>query len=370
MKILYCIPGLNHSGGMESVVIRKANHLAEHTGHEILILVCGKEGRTSFFPLSPKIRVYDLDLPSFNGFHALPARRRMRRFLEEIRPDICISTGGRDLFFLSRMENGGRKICEFHFARNRMRLKHQGKFLGTIRDLRYQRRFAKAVARMDAFVVLTREDRTAWRERFPDTLQIYNPCPDVSRERAALEAKRCIAIGRLEDQKNYPDMIRIWQEVDRRHPDWRLDIFGEGRQAGRIERLIRQAGLEDKVRLMGTTQDVPAALLQHSCLLLTSRYEGFPMVLLEAAAYGVPAVSYRCQSGPAEIIEDGISGFLTEPGDIGGFADRLRRLIEDDNLRKRMGAQGHKTAERFRIDAVMAEWERLFRSLADTGRSS
>ena len=369
MKIVYCIPGLNNAGGTESVVLRKANYLAEHTEHRIAILVCGKEGRTSFFPVSPKIRIFDLDLHSYNGFHALTARKRMRRFLASYRPDICLSTGGKELFILSGMKDGSRKICEFHFARNRMQLKYAGVFLGKIRSAFYRRRFEKAIAAMDAFVVLTREDQAVWQEKFPGTLQIYNPVPDAADGKAPLESRRCLAIGRLEDQKNYPDMIRAWALVDRKHPDWGLDIVGSGRKAGQIRQMIREAGLEDKVRLIGTTRDIPGVLRTHSCLLMTSRYEGFPMVLLEAAAHGVPAVSYRCQCGPAEIIRDGESGFLVRPGDVDGFAERICRLIEDDGLRRRMGAASAEQSERFRIDRIMAEWERLFQSLADVRRN-
>lgn len=365
MKILYCISGLDNAGGTESVVLRKANYLADHTGHEIHILVCGKERRRSFFPVSPKIRIHDLGVHSYNGFHFLTARRKMLPFLQELRPDICISTAGKELFILAGLKDGSRKICEFHFARNRMQMRHRGKFLGGIRSLRYRRRFEKAIVAMDAFVVLTKEDQKAWQEILPSTLQIYNPCPETSGGTAPLKAKRCLAIGRLEDQKNYPDMIRAWAEVNRRHPEWSLDIFGSGCQAELIGKLIRKAGLEDKVRLMGTTQDIPRELLTHSCLLLTSRYEGFGLVLVEAAAHGVPAVSYRCQSGPSEIIADGVSGFLVEPGDITGFADRICRIIEDDALRESMGAKGREMAERFRIETVMEEWERLFRTLAE-----
>lgn len=363
MKLLYCLHGLNNSGGMESVVLRKANYLAEHTEHEVSILVCGKKGRNAFFPVSPKIRIYDLGLRSYHGFRFLPARRRMARFLNELRPDICISTGGKELFIISRIKDGSRKICEFHFSYNRLKLKYKGKFLGGLRSLLYRYRFEKALSRIDNFVVLTREDQAIWRPRFPKTLQIYNPCPETTGEAAPLTAKRCIAVGRLSDEKNYPDMIRAWAQVARKHPDWSLDIFGSGRQAEQIGKMIVEAGLEQQVRLMGTTQDIPQALLSHSCLLLTSRYEGCPMVLLEAAAHGVPAVSYRCKSGPSEIIEDGGSGFLVNPGDISGLADRVCRIIEDEDLRKRLGAGSIKQAERFRLVNVMAEWERLFRDL-------
>ena len=366
MKITYLIHGLHNSGGMENVVLRKANWLAEHTAHEVSILVCRKKGRNAFFSVSPKISLYDLGIPTYSFPFAGKARRRLRRFLEEHRPDICISTGGRDLFCLADMTDGSRKICEFHFSRHSTYTKHQGKWFGRLRDFLFRRQFEKAVVRMDAFVVLTREDRQAWLPDFPNTLQIYNPSPDLPVEegrQAALGAKRCIAVGRLENQKNYPDMIRAWAEVHRRHPDWTLDIFGRGSRAKALEKAICKAGLAGNVRLMGTTRKIVDELLAHSCLLLTSRFEGCPMVLLEAGACGVPAVSYRCPNGPAELIEEGESGFLVEPGDVQGFAERVCRVIEEEELRQRMGRRSREIAADFRIDAIMPQWLKLFRSL-------
>lgn len=367
MKLLYLIHGLQNAGGMESVILRKANWLAENTGHEVSILVCGPKGRNSFFPVSPKVRIYDLGVNSYNGFHAFAARRHMSRFLEEHRPDICISTGRREIFFLSRIDDGSRKICEFHFSYNWLGLKYKGRFLGRIRHRRYTRRFVKALEKMDGFVVLTHEDRAAWGRIGLQPWQVYNPCPEPAENPAPLDAKRFIAIGRLSSEKNYPDMIRVWAEVHRRHPDWGLDIFGGGKQRDRIERAVSEAGLDGSVRLMGTTKDVEGELLSHSGLIMTSHCEGFPMVLLEAAACGVPAVSYSCQSGPSEIIEDGRSGFLVGQGDVSAMADRICRLIEDAELRKAMGRRSREISGRFRIESIMQEWLRLFESLPPRG---
>ena len=224
------------------------------------------------------------------------------------------------------------------------------------------------VARLDGFVVLTRSDREDWARRIPFPSQIYNPLTFSSEEKALLEEKRCIAVGRLSYEKNFSDLVKAWTSVARECPDWRLDIFGDGPLRGRLSAEIRSAGLDGTVRLMGRTRDIRHELLGSSLLVMTSRYEGFPMTLLEAAEAGLPLVSYSCPKGPAEIIRDGENGFLVEPGDTAALAGRVISLIKDASLRKEMGRKAAQTAAAFSLDKIIPQWIRLLEEL--TGSSS
>ena len=178
-------------------------------------------------------------------------------------------------------------------------------------------------------VVLTKEDARAWDERVPCLAQIYNPVTLQDAVVSPLERKRMVALGRLVPQKDFPSMIRAWRMVAQRHPDWTLDIYGEGYQKPKLGKMISHLGLDGKVRLMGVREHLQDELADSCGMVMSSAYEGFPLALLEGAASGLPLVSYDCSRGPSEIVKDGINGFLVRRGDEKGLAERICRLIED-----------------------------------------
>ena len=246
-------------------------------------------------------------------------------------------------------------MAEFHFSHDTLLVKGQRRKL---------RALEQAVGGLDCFVVLTKEDREAWAPYCDRLEQIYNPADYVPGELAPLEAKRCISGGRFEKQKNYDDMVRVWKKVHARHPDWTLDLYGNGKKKARTEALIRQEGLEGAVRVHPATPHFKDEMMASSMYLMTSLYEGFPMVLVETAAIGLPCVCTTCPCGPAEFIEDGVNGMLSAPGDIDGMADKVCTLIEQPELRRSMGREINKKAADFTPDRILDQWDRLFRRLA------
>ncbi len=212
-------------------------------------------------------------------------------------------------------------------------------------------------------VVLTKADKEDWEKVRPDVEQIYNPLTFVSDEVSPLTGKRCVAVGRLEAQKNFKDLIKAWKTVDGRHPDWTLSIFGKGSQENELRNLIKDSGLAGKVILEGGTSDIRKELLDSSCLVMSSRYEGFPMVLLEALTTGLPIVSYDCPKGPSEIVTIGANGYLAKVGDTGTLAQGICSVIANEDLRKRFGAESKRRSENFTLEKTMERWDRLFSSL-------
>lgn len=360
MRLAYCIHSLHNSGGMERVLTLKANALAALPGYEVHIIAAALHGRKPCFATDPAVRVHDLDLNE----HLHPRRyfRRLEALLCEIRPDITVSLAGTELKALPKMQDGSVKMAEFHFSHDKFYLKY-----GRTAYARWRtRRLEKAVSRLDRFVVLTREDQTDWQKALPDFLveQIYNPLTFQSPDKAALQNKRCIAVGRLEYQKNFTDLIRAWRIVAEKHPDWTLDIFGEGSDRKRLEKEIATAGLKGKVVLRGRSNQIRQEMLASSCLVMSSRFEGFPMVLLEAAACGLPMVSYACPMGPSEIIRNGENGYLAPAGDVQALAEGILAVIEHPN-RQQLGAASAKTAEAFTPDIIIPQWCSLFESVVE-----
>jgi glycosyltransferase involved in cell wall biosynthesis len=167
----------------------------------------------------------------------------------------------------------------------------------------------------------------------------------------------------MRKQKNFGELIRAFAIVAERHPDWTLRIFGGGPNQDRLEKLVAKRGLEGKVVLKGQEKHLGERLSEASIYALSSRREGFPMVLLEAMSKGLPVVSYDCPTGPREIVRDGANGLLVPHRDIEGLAAGLVRMIEDEELRRRCGAGALATAEGYAPELIAARWERLLDEL-------
>ena len=141
------------------------------------------------------------------------------------------------------------------------------------------------------------------------------------------------------------------------YPDWTLQILGEGPQRAALEDLADSLGVRDNVHLTGWADRPQTALLEAGAFVLPSRYEGFPNALLEAMACGLPCLAFACDSGPAEIIRDGVDGLLVPPGNVDALAETLRQLVSDEAKRARLGGRAVEVASRFSIEAFFTRWE-------------
>jgi len=346
---------------MERVLSLKASYLAEMDGYEVHIISASLKGRKHFFPLSAKVQLHYLDCRDHPA--GIIYARKLETLLKEIGADICISMCGGELHVLPGLKDGSVKIAEFHFTHKKYLLKYGQNAIGRMYALMRTRRLENSVRKLRAFVVLTKEDMRSWEGTAPGLTQIYNPLTFSADQAASLDQKTFIAVGRLEVQKNYPDMLSAWKIVAERHPDWQLKIFGKGDCRHSLMKQISSLGLDGKVLLMGHTKNIREEMLASSGLVMSSLYEGFPMVLLEAQAAGLPIVSYTCPCGPAEIVEDGKSGILVKPGDVEGLASGICRLIEDEEFRCNCGRNSYEGARRFEMDGIMQKWDSLFKSL-------
>ena len=389
MKIVYCLFGVYSTGGIERVTTVKANWLAEH-GYEVYLVTTGHAGRSSYYPLHPSIKHIDLglcydeagELSRFTVYRRnYPKYRRHREELEklfaDIRPDIAVAAGWHEGSFLFQLKDGSKKIIEHHgwrhanvalypvylrelgyvtaMTRFKYWLRTLWGNLMTYKQGRYDRQF-------DRLVVLTEEDKT-YCSHCPTTSVIPNPITTPSWEVSPLSDKVILAVGRLDNQKNFPELIDIWALIAKDYPDWKLRIVGEGYTDVRILKKVKEHGLEEQFELCPFTKEIQKHYLSASIYAMTSAFEGLPLVLVEAESMGLPLVSYACPCGPRDIIRDGQDGFLVEPGDKETFAARLRQLIEDEELRRRMGQAAKINSQRFSLDNVMKQWVDLFAEL-------
>jgi glycosyltransferase involved in cell wall biosynthesis len=218
---------------------------------------------------------------------------------------------------------------------------------------------------LDALVVLTEGDRDDYRaldglrvERIP------NPTPPVDGGVAALEAPVVVAAGRLTSQKGFDLLIPAFAPVASRHPDWTLRIYGGGPERAALQALIEAHGLQGRVELMGPTRRLGQALAEASVFVLSSRFEGFGLVILEAMSVGLPVVSFDCPRGPGEIITSGRDGTLVAPEDVAGLSEALDELVSDPWRRRAYGAAALETAAGYDQREIGARWEALLDDLA------
>jgi glycosyltransferase involved in cell wall biosynthesis len=221
--------------------------------------------------------------------------------------------------------------------------------------------------RLDALTVLTRDDERDYGELLAAAptrvVRIPNALPPLDGGTSALDARVVVAAGRLNRQKGFDLLVPAFAEVLRAAPDWELRIYGTGPERAALQRQIASLGVDGGVRLMGATPQLGSALAEGSLFVLSSRFEGFGMVLVEAMSKGLPVVSFDCPRGPSEIVTDGVDGLLVPAGDVHALAAAMLRVIGDEAFRRRAGAAALQAAQRYDLAAIGAEWEVLLEDL-------
>jgi len=229
----------------------------------------------------------------------------------------------------------------------------------------------RTLGRLDALVVLTEDDRRDYGALAvagrPRVVRIPNAVPRLGGGVSDLRAPVVAAAGRLLTQKGFDLLIEAFAQVAERRPGWQLRIYGAGSEGPALRHLVVERGLSERVLLMGATQHLGEALAQASLFALSSRFEGFGMVIVEAMSKGLPVVSFDCPRGPSEIIEPGVDGLLVPPEDVDALAAALVELIDDEDARRRMGAAALRKAARYDMAAVGARWDELLEALLPSG---
>ncbi len=170
---------------------------------------------------------------------------------------------------------------------------------------------------------------------------------------------RIVALGRLVPQKGFDLLLQAFARLGPQWDAWTLRIYGEGPQRVELEALIGNLGLHQRVELVGWTDAPGEVLRQADVFVLSSRYEGFPNVLVEAMACGVPVIAFDCPSGPAEIIHTGEDGILVPAGDVATLADALENLMSDQRERQRLSENARRAVARFALPTILEQWETL-----------
>ena len=377
MNILYCIPHLYNAGGMERVVTQKINWFVSHTDHTVTVVTTERTPNGMpdvYFPLDPRVEVIHLNI-DFNADYAKPLfskwvghMRRMRAYRRALEMiiithtiDLCISTGGKEIAFLHQMPC--RSIAEMHFAKEqRLQLlmaNHRGwlwSMLGRIRTAQ----LVRAVQPLEQLVVLTEQDKHAWEQAgCTNVICIPNSCSlDGQQIPKAPKTKTVLAVGRLHEQKGFDLLLQAWRRIETDHPEWTLRIVGEGEKRAELEQQITDLHLQHAV-LAGHSEDIKKEYAEASLFVLSSRYEGLPLALIEAMWSGMACVAFDCMYGPAELIADG-RGWLVPDGDIEALSAQLGyAMTHPQEVAQRASKAQAYAQETYSEAAIMPKWREI-----------
>ncbi|MGL5153027.1 MAG: glycosyltransferase family 4 protein [Clostridium sp.] len=377
MKIYFLTLDIFGMGGTIRTVLNVANYLADQN-YEVEIISVLRYRKENFFKINPKIRVVVLHdmvkrakqpktikgkiskkLSSLNSklihkddeglkHFSLLTDIKMKQYLNSIKSGVLIST--RPSFNIVSAKYVNKNVIKI--GQEHLNL--------SIYPRTLQRDIKAYYPKLDYLATLTNDDTEDYKKLFQDTdlkiVKLTNSLPIFEGRKSTLDNKTIIAAGRLVPQKGFDMLIEACEEIVEKAPDWRIKIFGSGPDKQMLTEMIQEKRLYNNVILMGPTQDMEEELCKSSIYALSSRFEGFGMVIIEAMQCGVPVVSFDCPKGPSEIIENNVDGILVENGDVKGFSKGLLELINNDEKRKSMGEKGLENVARYSIEEIGKLW--------------
>jgi glycosyltransferase involved in cell wall biosynthesis len=358
-------------GGIARTVANLANHLSRT--HPVRVISYRQSRGRPRFPLSRSVRrtvlqrrKQELDqldewLDKYSSvLRPRPASMTLRtdrllwRAIRSVRSGVLVTTRPSLHLAASRFARTG----VVTIAWDHMNFPHRTRIPGQLEVIRAARR------RLSGYVVLTQQDADDHARMMPEApapTVIHNSFSwPVSETPAPLDSNVVVYAGRLVAGKGLMRLVRCFAEATAERPDWQLHLYGKGRKRAEIAALAASLGVEDRVKLMGYTRDLPSVLAGASAFAMASLSEGFPMVLIEAMSVGLPLIAFDCPRGPREIIDDGSNGLLIPDDDLAAYTAGLVKLMDDDALRRRLGAQALADSREYTIDQIGARWEELF----------
>lgn len=360
MKLLYVTDAFAVFGGMERVLADKMTYLVRHFGYEVVLLTVNQGEHALPFPMHPLVKHVDLNVRMHQqyAFHGIKRyfvhrqlvallKNNLRKTLLQINADVIVCAKLDFVGVLNEVRGNVPLVVESHTL-CKADYYEDASFLRRLHVWGYKRQVRKA----DAVVALTEGDAKDWQAYNRNVFVLPNVVHlNETSNYSSCTEKRIVFVGRFTKQKDFVSLLRIWSIVHARHSDWTLDVYTDGK--------VEAPG----IRVFKPVANIMEKYIDSSILLLTSLFEPFGLVLPEAMSCGLPVVSFDCPYGPADIITDGVDGFLIKNRDVQAFADRVCQLIEDKELRVRMGQAAIKSSQRYRADVIMPKWKELFESL-------
>ena len=380
MKIAYILSSFFAKAGTERILSDKMNYLANRYGYDITFITYEQGNHPMAFSLDKRIRVIDLNTRFFPLYKLNPVRRviaksfqkrklksKLHDVLSVVNPDFVVLTTYDFDKYGSILTLPYRFVIESHicisdvrqeFRQHNVILKLFGKYLDSIHF--------KTMNKADALVSLTSADKTNWEKHvnipifvIPNLVTVYPNDISCYSERS----NRIICVGRLTRQKGFDYLIKAWALIANKYPGWKIDIFGSGDLEDFLIQMIDNYNLKESITINKPTSNIFEEYDRSSIYVLSSRYEGFGLVLLEAMSFGIPCISFNCPHGPSDIITNGEEGILVPVGDINKLAESIEWMITHKEERERMSQNSREKVKYYLAENIMPQWVELFNKI-------
>ena len=358
MKICFVSGVISRSGGTERVGIMIANELARR-GYDVSILSFWNQG-DPFFECDKLVKIYYLLNPKTEGKlyrTFLYPIVKMRLFVKKYKFDVVIDIDTLLSYYTLRAIKGtkAKHIAWEHFN-----------YYQTMSDKRRLDSIRLIQKYSDQLLVLTQQDYKSYIEKGnfkKDKISyIYNPTPFEDKKKSLRNEKIFLAVGRLTEQKGFDLMLAAWKYVENQLDEWKLVIVGSGEDEQKLNDIIEQNNLS-RVELVPRTDNIESWYNKASLYVMSSRYEGFPMVLLEAMAKGIPIISFDCVTGPGELVQNGKTGVLVEDGNVSKLAYEMVNLAKDEKRQDDYADVSLKVIKNFYTSSIVDKWEYVLKKI-------
>lgn len=383
-KLAFLCNNMKSTNGVERVLSQRLSLLAESGMYEVYLITYNQYGAPFSFPISDKVHYIDLatryiERCSYHGlfqyFDRYVSRKIFIRLfhhcVERINPDVvtCVDMHLADLEAVLSLKNYVVKVVECHcglsaYFEDLEKIENKYK---RNRERTLKHKLIRAIGKFDRIVVMTEDEREMWHLGdkvvfIPNMLVSYPE--DFSG--CTIAHNRVISVGRYAYQKGYDMLMQAWKIVEEKHSDWSLHIYGSHDGDMGVFDYLKDSIDKDEIHnvyLYPATNDIYSKYYESDIFVMSSRFESFGLVLIEAMSCGLPIVSFDCDFGPRSIVVDGETGILVPPSNVNKLAQSICYMIEHTDARLKMGSNARASVSNFRQDRIISIWQQFYQSV-------